>query len=110
MGMLNERIDLKKVVSVATDGAPAMMGRERTEKSCKCNSKTVHGSHAKLSKDASCCILADITFYLNDLKLKLQEKNNVVCGLMSAVRAFQRKVEVFKSDLQCHSGSALTNR
>lgn len=29
--MLNERgIDMKKVVSVATDGAPAMMGRERT--------------------------------------------------------------------------------
>ena len=30
IGMLNERIDFKKVVSIATDGAPAMMGREKT--------------------------------------------------------------------------------
>ncbi|KAK1889687.1 General transcription factor II-I repeat domain containing protein 2 [Dissostichus eleginoides] len=44
--------------------------------------------------------LADITSHLNDLNLKLQGKNNTVCELMSAVRAFQRKLEVFKSDLQ----------
>ncbi|KAL0161498.1 hypothetical protein M9458_045223 [Cirrhinus mrigala] len=44
--------------------------------------------------------LTDITSHLNDLNLKLQGKNSTVCDLMSAVRAFQRKLEVFKCDLQ----------
>lgn len=44
--------------------------------------------------------LSDITYYLNDLNLKLQGKNNTVCNLMSAIRAFQRKLEIFKSDIQ----------
>lgn len=44
--------------------------------------------------------LTDITSHLNNLNLKLQGKNNTVCELMSSVRAFQRKLEVFKSDLQ----------
>ncbi len=44
--------------------------------------------------------LTDITSHLNDLNMKLQGKNSTVCGLMSAVRAFQRKLEVFKCDLQ----------
>ena len=44
--------------------------------------------------------LSDITCHLNDLNLKLQGKNNTVCILMSAIRAFQRKLEIFKIDIQ----------
>lgn len=44
--------------------------------------------------------LSDITAHLNDLNLKLQGKNNTVCNLMTAIRAFQRKLEIYKSDLQ----------
>ncbi|XP_039632273.1 SCAN domain-containing protein 3-like [Polypterus senegalus] len=44
--------------------------------------------------------LVDITSHLNELNLRLQGKNNVICELMTAVRSFQRKLEVFKEDLQ----------
>ena len=44
--------------------------------------------------------LSDITCHLNDLNCKLQGKNNTVCILMSAIRAFQRKLEIFKIDIQ----------
>lgn len=49
--------------------------------------------------------LTDMTSHMNDLNLKLQGKGYTVYELMSAVRAFQRKLQVFKSDLQvccCH--------
>ncbi|XP_019748101.1 general transcription factor II-I repeat domain-containing protein 2-like [Hippocampus comes] len=48
--------------------------------------------------------LADITSHLNELNLKLQGKDSTVCELMSAVRAFQRKLENFKVDLQERMG------
>ncbi|CAI5660000.1 unnamed protein product [Oreochromis niloticus] len=44
--------------------------------------------------------LVDITSHLNELNLKLQGKDNSICELMTAVRSFQRKLEVFKEDLQ----------
>ncbi|GAA6094463.1 SCAN domain-containing protein 3-like [Tachysurus ichikawai] len=44
--------------------------------------------------------LVDITSHLNDLNLRLQGKDNSICKLMTAVRSFQRKLEVFKEDLQ----------
>ncbi|MBN3304818.1 SCND3 protein, partial [Amia calva] len=44
--------------------------------------------------------LSDITSHLNDLNMKLQGKNNTVCNLTSAVCAFQKKLELFKCDLQ----------
>ena len=44
--------------------------------------------------------LSDITSHLNDLDMKLQGKNNTVCNLTSAVCAFQKKLELFKCDLQ----------
>ncbi|KAK0154982.1 SCAN domain-containing protein 3 [Merluccius polli] len=44
--------------------------------------------------------LVDITSHLNELNLKLQGKDNTICELMTAVRSFQRKLEVFKEDLQ----------
>ncbi|KAK0147350.1 hypothetical protein N1851_013210 [Merluccius polli] len=44
--------------------------------------------------------LVDITSHLNQLNLKLQGKDNSVCELMTAVQSFQRKLEVFKEDLQ----------
>uniref|UniRef100_A0A3Q3BZE1 Uncharacterized protein n=1 Tax=Haplochromis burtoni TaxID=8153 RepID=A0A3Q3BZE1_HAPBU len=46
--------------------------------------------------------LVDITSHLNELNLKLQGKDNSICQLMTAVRCFQRKLEVFKEDLQGH--------
>ncbi|CAJ1057826.1 general transcription factor II-I repeat domain-containing protein 2-like [Xyrichtys novacula] len=44
--------------------------------------------------------LTDITSHLNGLNLKLQGKNSTVCGLMTEVRAFQGKLELYKSDIQ----------
>lgn len=44
--------------------------------------------------------LVDITSHRNELNLKLQGKDNSICELMTAVRSFQRKLEVFKEDLQ----------
>lgn len=44
--------------------------------------------------------LVDITSHLNELNLKLQGKDNSICELMTAVRSFQRKLEVFKEDLK----------
>ncbi|XP_045076200.1 SCAN domain-containing protein 3-like [Coregonus clupeaformis] len=44
--------------------------------------------------------LVDITSHLNELNLRLQGKDNSICELMTAVRSFQRKLEVFKEDLQ----------
>lgn len=38
--------------------------------------------------------LSDITYHLDDLNLKLQGKNNTVCNLMSAFRAFRKKLEI----------------
>ncbi|KAA8591585.1 hypothetical protein FQN60_016959 [Etheostoma spectabile] len=44
--------------------------------------------------------LVDITSHLYELNLKLQDKENSVCDLMTAVRSFQRKLALFKEDLQ----------
>ncbi len=44
--------------------------------------------------------LVDITSHLNELNLRLQGKDNSICELVTAVRSFQRKLEVFKEDLQ----------
>ena len=44
--------------------------------------------------------LVDITSHLNGLNLKLQGKDSSIGDLMTAVRSFQRKLEVFKEDLQ----------
>ncbi|KAL6461064.1 hypothetical protein MHYP_G00310300 [Metynnis hypsauchen] len=44
--------------------------------------------------------LVDITSHLNELNLKLQGKNSSVADLMTAVRSFQRKLDIFKEDLE----------
>ncbi|KAL1270810.1 hypothetical protein QQF64_029826 [Cirrhinus molitorella] len=44
--------------------------------------------------------LVDITAHLNELNLKLQGPNNLISDLMAAVRSFQKKLEIFKVDLQ----------
>ncbi|GAA6097172.1 SCAN domain-containing protein 3-like [Tachysurus ichikawai] len=44
--------------------------------------------------------LVDITSHLNDLNLRLQGEDNSICELMTAVHSFQKKLEVFKEDLQ----------
>ncbi|XP_028977051.2 general transcription factor II-I repeat domain-containing protein 2A-like [Esox lucius] len=43
--------------------------------------------------------LVDITSHINELNLKLQGQGNTVCDLMSAVRSFERRLEIFKSDI-----------
>nr|XP_055069906.1 SCAN domain-containing protein 3-like [Misgurnus anguillicaudatus] len=43
--------------------------------------------------------LVDITSHLNELNLKLQGQGNTVCDLIAAVRSFERRLEIFKSDI-----------
>ena len=45
--------------------------------------------------------LAEIMLHLNDLNVKLQGKNYSVFNLISAVRAFQKKLELFATDIRC---------
>ncbi|CAJ1074342.1 PREDICTED: SCAN domain-containing protein 3-like [Xyrichtys novacula] len=160
--MLTERgIDMKLVVSITTDGAPSMVGRER---GAVARMKEDHGElisyHCIIHQTVLCALLSyeykevmdvmmrminflressslqhrvlreylhelrsnkatrfscfleddekmdivaflvDITSHLNKLNLKLQGKDNSICDLMMAVSAFQRKLEVFREDLQ----------
>ena len=44
--------------------------------------------------------LVDITSLLNEQNLRLQGEDNSICELMTAVCSFQRKLEVFKEELQ----------
>lgn len=44
--------------------------------------------------------LVNITAHLNELNLKLQGPNSLISDLMAAVRSFQKKLEIFKVDLQ----------
>lgn len=48
--------------------------------------------------------LVDITLHLSELNLKQQGQDNSVTDLMTAVRPFQRKQDIFKEDLEgaCH--------
>ncbi|KAM3842708.1 zinc finger BED domain-containing protein 5-like, partial [Diretmus argenteus] len=147
MQMLNERgIDIKTVVSIATDGAPAMIGKEKgavqrlkehhpdllsyhciIHQSVLCASlgkeysdvmenimKLVNYLRASsalqhrllrafLTEDDNnmelVAFLVDITSHLNELNLKLQGQGNTVCDLMAAVRSFERRLEIFQSDI-----------
>lgn len=42
----------------------------------------------------------NIVAFLVEVNVKLQGQNNSICELITAVRAFQRKLEVFSEDLQ----------
>ncbi|MGH0143643.1 UNVERIFIED_CONTAM: hypothetical protein FKN15_008789 [Acipenser sinensis] len=53
-----------------------------------------------VEKMQTAAFLADITSHLNELNVKLQGQNNTVCDLITAVWAFQRKLEIYKTDLQ----------
>lgn len=44
--------------------------------------------------------LVDITSHLNEPNLKLQGQNNSVADLTTAVGSFQRKLDIFKEDLE----------
>lgn len=44
--------------------------------------------------------LVDITSHLNEVNLKLQERNNFLADFLAAVQSFQRKLDIFKVDLQ----------
>ncbi|XP_068228008.1 protein FAM200B-like [Palaemon carinicauda] len=43
---------------------------------------------------------ADIMSHLNDLNVKLQGEKHTIYNLISAIRAFQKKIEFFKDDIQ----------
>ena len=45
--------------------------------------------------------LADIMLHLNDLNVKLQEKSHSAFNLISTVRAFQKKLKLFATDIRC---------
>ena len=45
--------------------------------------------------------LADIMLHLNDLNVKLQGKNHSVFNLISTLRAFPKKLELFANDIWC---------
>ncbi|KAA8578215.1 hypothetical protein FQN60_005347 [Etheostoma spectabile] len=169
--MLTKRaIELNQVVSITTDGAPAMVGRERgavarmkednpqlisyhciIHQSVLCSTLSAEfaevmntmmrminflrasSSHqhrmlreflregeiaaflAQLNSQKATtfslflknvkkmdivAFLVDITSHLNELNLKLQGKDSSVCDLMTAVRSFQRKLALFREDLQ----------
>ncbi|XP_076322403.1 protein FAM200B-like [Tachypleus tridentatus] len=44
--------------------------------------------------------LVDITSYMNELNLKLQGKNNLVCDLYRIIKGFQRKLSLFEVHLE----------
>ena len=44
--------------------------------------------------------LVDITSHINDLNLKLQGKENLICDLYGIVNGFRRKLVLFKSQLE----------
>ncbi|XP_072768354.1 general transcription factor II-I repeat domain-containing protein 2A-like [Nerophis lumbriciformis] len=156
--MLHEKgIDLKKVVSIATDGAPAMLGREKglvprlrehhpglISYHCIIHQSVLCASLGEVYSEIMTTMMKLINFLrassalqhrllrtfltevdaaFDDLlvhnnvrwlskgrvlerfwaireELQLQGKKNTVCELMSEVSAFQRKLEVFKSDIQ----------
>lgn len=70
-----------------------------SEQSFAKDCKTGHGIHAKWRKDGSCSIFGwyNISSQQPESQATEQEQQ---CELISAVHAFQMKLEVFKSDLQ----------
>ena len=44
--------------------------------------------------------LADTMLYLNDLNVKLQGKNHSVFNLISTARTFQKKLELFATNIR----------
>ncbi|XP_076372709.1 general transcription factor II-I repeat domain-containing protein 2-like isoform X1 [Tachypleus tridentatus] len=44
--------------------------------------------------------LVDITSHMNELNLKLQEKNNLVCDLYRIIKGFRRKLSLFEAHLE----------
>lgn len=52
-----------------------------------------------VEKMQTAAFLANITSHLNELNVKLQGQNNTVCNVITAVRSFQRKLKIFKTDL-----------
>ncbi|GAA6075350.1 SCAN domain-containing protein 3-like [Tachysurus ichikawai] len=133
--MLSKRgIEPKQVVSITTDGAPAMIGREKKAvERLKEDNPELIAYHCIIHQSVLCASLSDdhaevmntmmkmINFLrasssyqhrmlreflreadanADDLLLHNNGKDNSICELMTAVRSFQKKLEVFKEDLQ----------
>jgi len=59
----------------------------------------------KLKDTAFLCdmaFLTDITAHLNNLKIKLQGRDQTVCDLCAHISAFQRKLDLFKEGFSSH--------
>lgn len=95
MGMLNERgIDLKKVVSIATAGAPAMMEREREREdshhhpgliSFQCN---IHQSVLCASlREVNSEIMATVISLINVLRASSSLQHRLLCTILTEVNA-----------------------
>ncbi|MBN3303576.1 PA24C phospholipase, partial [Amia calva] len=126
-------IDLKQVVSITSDGAPAMIGRERGAVAHLNPELTAY--HCIIRQSVLCANLSEeyaqvmniimklINFlrasreqrakWINELNVKLQGKNNSVCDLMTAVCSFQRKalhtLTMFGSTYSCESSFSTMN-
>ncbi|XP_044133327.1 zinc finger BED domain-containing protein 5-like [Bufo gargarizans] len=147
--MLKKRdINLNSVISVVTDGAPAMVGKEKgLVPRLKVLNPSLISYHCIIHQSILCANLGEkyanvmklinflrassalqhrllkefltevnaafsdllvhnnvrwlnITSHLNVLNIKLQGKNLTIFDLVEAVRAFQKKLEVFQSDLK----------
>ena len=46
--------------------------------------------------------LTDMMSHFNDLIVKLQGEKRTIFNLITAIRAFQKKLEIFKHDIQSH--------
>ncbi|KAM9299122.1 zinc finger BED domain-containing protein 5-like [Gastrophryne carolinensis] len=71
------------------------LGQQKTEKA-----KAFSTFVCNKDKMETVAFLADVTSHLNDLNVKLQGKNQTIIDLVEVLRAFQKKLELFHSDLQ----------
>ncbi|KAL4721338.1 hypothetical protein ACJJTC_006484 [Scirpophaga incertulas] len=101
-----DELDLKKLLSVTTDGAPAMVGSNKGLVhllSSNASDQTSANAYLSFLKEkenvAAIAFLTDIFKHINDLNLKLQGKGKLVWELMSEVKSFTRKLDLFINDV-----------
>ncbi|KAL4706751.1 hypothetical protein ACJJTC_014506 [Scirpophaga incertulas] len=101
-----DELDLKKLLSVTTDGAPAMVGSNKGLVhllSSNASDQTSANAYLSFLKEkenvAAIAFLTDIFKHINDLNLKLQGKGKLVWELMSEVKSFTRKLYLFINDV-----------